>query len=224
MLSIQDLGNLINANLAKISFSQEGEDLVVSDMLIEKKEPGFYVDVGAHHPLRFSNTLIFYMKGWNGINVDAAPGSMDAFNKMRPRDVNLECAVDENPGQITFFQFNEPALNTCSAERAEFLLKETPYQLVGRQVVEVRRLDRILSEHLPKGRNIDFLSVDVEGLDMRVVRSNDWTLYRPGLVLLEDSKSDILNIENNEIYKFMESVGYRPVVKLPRSVVYQPTR
>ena len=57
------------------SFSQEGEDLVLA-RIFEGKKNGFYVDIGAHHPTRFSNTHYFYRRGWSGINIDAMPGSM----------------------------------------------------------------------------------------------------------------------------------------------------
>ncbi len=75
-----------------------------------KKTTGFYVDVGAHHPLRFSNTYKFYKRGWHGINIDAMPGSMDLFNRLRHRDINLERAVSDSKQILTYYAFNEPAL------------------------------------------------------------------------------------------------------------------
>ena len=68
------------------SYSQEGEDMILR-RLFEKQKTGFYVDVGAHHPKRFSNTFFFYKKGWSGINIDAMPNSMRLFDKIRPRDI-----------------------------------------------------------------------------------------------------------------------------------------
>ena len=75
----------MNANLC---YSQNGEDLILNRFL-ENKEKGFFIDVGAHHPIRFSNTYLFYKKGWSGINIDAMPGSMTKFNKIRPKDINI---------------------------------------------------------------------------------------------------------------------------------------
>ena len=60
-----------------LCYSQEGEDMILGKIFSGQKH-GFYVDVGAHHPLRFSNTYLFYLKGWRGINIDAMPGSMVA--------------------------------------------------------------------------------------------------------------------------------------------------
>lgn len=86
--------------------------------IFENVENGFYVDVGAHHPKRFSNTFYFYKKGWSGINIDAMPGSMSLFNKIRPRDINIEAAVSNEKEEVIFYIFNEVALNTFEIGRA----------------------------------------------------------------------------------------------------------
>lgn len=93
----------------RLSYSQEGEDLILAALfdLEFSQMGGFYVDVGAHHPKRFSNTFLFYLNGWSGINIDAAPGSMLAFQRERPRDVNIEAAVGEAETALTFYEFNE---------------------------------------------------------------------------------------------------------------------
>ncbi|TLD96815.1 hypothetical protein LS71_004220 [Helicobacter jaachi] len=77
------------------SYAIEGEDRIVRALLWQKRDSGFYVDVGAHHPFRFSNTYLFYTQGWRGINIDATPGSMEAFRKYRARDINLEMGIGE---------------------------------------------------------------------------------------------------------------------------------
>jgi hypothetical protein len=77
---------------SKHSWSQEGEDLILQ-RIFEGQTTGFYIDVGAHHPRRFSNTFSFYRLGWQGLNIDAMPGSMVAFEKDRPPDINLEIGI-----------------------------------------------------------------------------------------------------------------------------------
>ena len=100
------------------SYSQEGEDMILR-RLFEKQQTGFYVDVGAHHPKRFSNTYFFYKKGWKGINIDAMPDSMKPFNKIRPRDINIEKPVSDKKQVLTYYAFNEPALNGFSKELSD---------------------------------------------------------------------------------------------------------
>ena len=75
-------------------YSQEGEDIILRHIFGDQTK-GFYVDVGAHHPKRFSNTCYFYDRRWQGINLDTLPGSMWFLQKLRPRDKNLEIAISE---------------------------------------------------------------------------------------------------------------------------------
>lgn len=89
-----------------LSFSQEGEDMILRKLL-DRKTTGFYIDVGAHHPQRFSNTYFFYLKGWSGINIDPIPGRMKLFNQLRNRDINLEIGISESKKSLTYYIFNE---------------------------------------------------------------------------------------------------------------------
>jgi hypothetical protein len=102
---------------SKPSFSQEGEDRLL-DRYFGNRPTGFYIDVGAHHPHRFSNTYLFYMRGWRGINIDAMPDSMKPFRSMRPRDINLEIGVGRTDSVAKFHIFSEPAFNTFDGDLA----------------------------------------------------------------------------------------------------------
>lgn len=73
---------------------------MILSRFFEQKRTGFYVDVGAHHPTRFSNTYLFYLRGWHGVNVDAMPGSMAEFRRLRPRDLNIEALISSTPGEL----------------------------------------------------------------------------------------------------------------------------
>lgn len=194
-----------------LCYGQDGEDLIL-DRLLERQAQGFYVDVGAHHPVRFSNTYLFYRRGWHGINIDAMPGSMKKFERVRPRDINIECGVAGSAGKLTYHRFNEPALNTFDATEAQYKNKP-PYQLLDTVEVAVERLDALLARHLPSGQRIDFLSVDVEGKDEEVLRSNDWTQYRPRFILAETLRTDMLSLGECPVVRFMLGVGYKPVAK-----------
>lgn len=134
---------------------------------------GSFVDVGAHHPTRFSNTYLFYLRGWRGINIDPLPGSRAEFERIRPNDINLELAVGDSPTPLVYHLFNEPALNGFDAKLSKSRDGLRGYRIVRKIEVPVRPLQSILAEYLPVGRDIDFLTVDVEGLDLSVLRSND---------------------------------------------------
>ncbi len=203
----------------RLSYAQEGEDLVLARILGANTSTGFYVDVGAHHPTRFSNTYYFYRRGWRGLNVDALPGTARLFQSMRSRDVTVECGVAGQAGVMTYFVFNEPALNTFSGEEAARKNRH-PYQIVNKLQISVLTLKEILDKHVPPGVTIDFMTIDVEGLDHEVVCSNDWSRYRPRLVLVELLNVGIDNIIGHPTTQFLWQQGYRPVAKTLNTVFF----
>ena len=200
-------------------YSQEGEDILLS-RIFGKQRDGFYVDVGAHHPRRFSNTYHFYKKGWRGINIDAMPGSMEVFQKLRPSDINLEMAVSEKEQILTYYMFNEPALNGFSkAISKEHQTRE--YQIIDKIKVSSFPLYQILNKHLPLDQKIDFLSVDVEGFDLKVLESNDWDKHRPSVILVEIINSSLNSLINESIYKFLVGKGYSLFAKLFHTCIFK---
>ena len=203
-----------------LCYSQEGEDMMLSQMFFGQKS-GFYVDVGAHHPLRFSNTYLFYLRGWNGINIDAMPGSMAAFNEKRPRDINLEIPVSDKSEELTYYIFNEPALNGFSKELSmsrDGLRGQ--YKIIETKALKTRTLCDILDEYIPDDKHIDFLSIDVEGLDFQVLSSNNWGRYRPSVVVVEVLSNSIDDLPLSKTYRFMQENGYVCYAKTDRSTFF----
>jgi len=200
------------------SYSQEGEDMILKRLFGGQKF-GFYVDVGAHHPKRFSNTYYFYKKGWSGINIDAMPGSMIAFDKFRPRDINIEKPISDKKQILTYYAFNEPALNTFSKELAVEYEKEN-YFIKFTRDIETTTLEDILDRNLPRNQDIDFLSVDVEGLDLMVLRSNNFEKYKPKIVLIEILGNSFSEIENNKIADYLRQYGYFIFAKTVNTVFF----
>jgi FkbM family methyltransferase len=201
------------------SYSQEGEDRVLARVL-EQAADGFYVDVGAHHPMRFSNTLLFYRRGWSGVNIDATPGSMRLFEKYRPRDANIEAGIGLTAGTIPFYVFNEPAINSFDRELSESR-NVAPYKIEEIIDVRVLPLKEVLQERLPPKNIPSFLSVDVEGHDLEVLRSNDWSNFRPTYVLAECLGATIEEAMQGPVSLFMSSVGYKCFAKTVNTVFYQ---
>lgn len=199
--------------IGRLSYSQEGEDLILARIFGSMKlTTGFFVDIGAHHPTRFSNTYYFYRRGWSGINVDALPGTKKLFQRMRPRDITIECGVGPKEAMLSYFAFNEPALNTFSEQEAK-KKNVPPYHIVNTFQIPVVTLRKILDEHLPAGRSIDFMSVDVEGFDHEVISSNDWAKYRPRVVVVELLEADIQNIAAHPTAQVLFGHNYRVLAK-----------
>jgi hypothetical protein len=197
------------------SFSQEGEDIII-DVLLNYKEKGFYVDFGALHPMRFSNTMHFYSRGWNGVNVDAMPGSMQLFDKIRPRDINVEAGIYGEGGQeLIFWKFEEPALSTFDAEAAERLIK-SGWKLLDKILINTYSPMQILDKYVGANQEIDFIDIDIEGFDEQIINSIDWKKYRPIIVSTEKKYSD--KIEPNQI---LIDNGYNMVAFTGRTAIYK---
>lgn len=201
------------------SYSQEGEDLLLK-RFFENKKKGFYVDVGAHHPKRFSNTFIFYQRGWSGINIDAMPGSMKLFSKKRPRDINLEVPISKESTTLIYFQFEEPALNGFDEQLSLAREQSTDNKIISKKQIQTTTLKEIFEQYLTKTKEIDFLSVDVEGLDLEVLQSNDWSKFRPKMILVECLKTSLSQITHDEVYHFLTQKGYEIYAKTVNTVFF----
>lgn len=166
------------------SFSQNGEDLII-DKALSHKGLGFYVDVGANDPHRFSNTKRFYQRDWRGINIEPDVVNFQKLAIARPRDINLNLGVGKEEGELTFYEIFPDTLSTFSQSEAE-KRKAEGHPIVRETKVPVDTLANVLAEHL--GDNaIDFLSIDTEGFDLIVLQSNDWQKYRPKVICQEST-------------------------------------
>ena len=190
--------------------------------LFEQKRTGFYVDVGAHHPTRFSNTYLFYLRGWQGVNVDAMPGSMEEFRRLRPRDLNIEALISSKKEALKYFVFNEPAMNTCDPELARQRDGLEHFRITETRTIESQALGTVLAKSITPGQDIDFMSVDVEGLDLDVLKSNDWQRFRPTVILTEDY--GVLSMEHalkSPIAGFLGEHGYVLFAKTMNTLFFQ---
>ena len=202
------------------SYSQEGEDMILN-RIFENQRTGFFIDVGAHHPKRFSNTYFFYKKGWKGINIDAMPGSMRAFEKYRPRDINIEKPISSKKQVLTYYAFNEPALNGFSKEISKSRDGLNNYKIEFTKDIETTTLNDILDLKLPLKQSIDFLSIDVEGLDFDVIKSIDLKKYKPKVILIEILGYTFSEIQNTEIHKYLAAENYFVDAKTVNTVIFK---
>jgi FkbM family methyltransferase len=201
------------------SYSQEGEDMVLR-RLFERQAAGFYVDVGAHHPRRFSNTNLFYQRGWRGVNIDATPGVKALFDRVRPRDTTVEAAISRDGRELKFRVYADQALNTLSegeasptAQAGEVVLRET--------TLPTRRLAEVLREYIPAGQAIDFMSVDVEGMDLEVLEGNDWSAYRPRYLLVECFGVPLAEVDRSPVGVFLRGQNYELFGKCVHTFIFR---
>ena len=126
----KDTNSLYSLKFKKFAgeyYSQEGEDIILN-RIFEDEASGLFVDVGAHHPKRFSNTFLLYKKGWHGINIDPLPGSMKIFKKQLKREVDLKLCITLKKAIISIFKDTKKIkdkritilLSPCSASYDQF--------------------------------------------------------------------------------------------------------
>jgi FkbM family methyltransferase len=202
-----------------IFYSQEGEDILLARIL-DINQPSFFIDVGAHHPVRFSNTYQLYRKGWRGINIDPSPGCMDLFRSLRPEDINLEYAISMDEKPIPFFMFSEKALNTFDGQLAKEYL-DKGWSLERTIEIQPRPLSDILRKYPEISKKVSLLSIDVEGFEMGVLSSNDWDLCAPDTIIIEALSTSLMSLDTFPPISFLKKKGYRPISKLTNSVILQ---
>lgn len=166
-----------------VSYAGNREDVMLR-RLFPETPTGFYIDVGAGHPLQFSVTKHFYDRGWRGINVEPAPASFTELQKDRTRDVNLNVAVSDAEGKAVFYEFPAEYAGwaTVSREEADRHLEVDGVAFTEREV-PVTTLASICEEHVIG--DIDFLSIDVEGLERQVLAGADFQRWRPRVCVIE---------------------------------------
>ena len=201
-------------NNAKKSYSFGGMDLLIN-YLYKNKFNGVYIDVGCNHPIVGNNTFLLYQKGWSGINIDLDSNIIEMFNYFRPKDCNVNSAVSNSEKETDLFFYHErSAINTISKEvhnsrkkKAEEIKK-----------IQSTTLDSVIKDSPYFNKKINFLSIDVEGNELNVLKGFNLKKYYPEVIVIEylDLKmkelefhnQDINRIINSEIYKYLKSYNY----------------
>lgn len=196
-----------------ISFSQFGEDTLIVENFASKvfsKRKKFYVDIGAYHPSRFSNTKFLSMLGWSGMNVDANPDSIELFKTHRPNDINLNLGLATKSGKLGFYRFSEGAVNTFDKSTAQELVK-TGWKFIGQIPIQTLTINELLESYLPQDiieSGIGFLDIDCEGLDADIIEMLDIPRFNPLIIAAESHGFDPLNPMDNRICRKVLPHGY----------------
>lgn len=194
-----------------LSHSQLFEDYML-DIFLKHKGEGFYVDVGANDPFNLNNTALFYQKnGWHGINVEPDIDKFRLLQEKRLRDLNINMGVSADKGIIKFYRFEDSSLNTFSSEEAKKRMRQG-LRIIDEVNISVDTMASILKNNLPNSGKIDFMSIDVEGLNLEVLKSNDWNKYRPKYLCVEVAEycKNILT-KDAEIVIFLKNQGYKEI-------------
>ena len=190
----------------KISYSLNAVDLII-DYIFKDKDIGTYVDVGAQHPISNNNTYLLFKRGWNGINIDLDRKNIDLFNLSRPNDINLNYAISDKEGETDFYFYHESSpINTLNKKVKE-------YQKA--KISEIKKINTFTLNNVFKkinfDKNIDYLNIDVEGYEDKVLSGFDINKYKPSVVSVEylDLKMKKLEFKNNNLDNLLNSNIYK---------------
>ena len=186
------------------SYGHQGEDAVLQATLKWVKN-GTYVDVGAYHPVLYSNTYAFYKKGWNGIVIDPNSDMQKLYGLMRPRDVFVHSAVGQTVEEKTYYMFADGAYNSFDETRARSWKETRGLEVKETRTISFKPLAQILKEQ--NIAKIDFLNIDVEGLDFEVLKTHNWNV-ETRVIAIEDENFNADKPSENEIYAYLHEKGY----------------
>lgn len=192
------------------TYSQAGEDAIAHYFFFTQgiTHPT-YLDIGTNKPIYGNNTFLFYKRGNKGVCIEADPSLMPEILEHRKRDVCLNAAVtfDERTNG-DFYVFDEPAHNTLSKEEAEYRNKVSKFKLNKVINIPFVNINNLIKEHFGTAPN--FLSLDVEGVDLEILKAIDFNAHRPDLLCVETITFSLDNKEEKitEIIDFMRTKDY----------------
>jgi FkbM family methyltransferase len=188
------------------SFSHSGEDRLAVKLLSAIKN-GFYVDVGCYHPVNYSNTYLLSKTGWRGLCVDADDEFLPLYSDCRPNDHVVNVGVGEVASQQDLYIFYDRSLNTFSHEQAKIIFKSKGVEYIEKRKIKIVPLQKLLIDL--QITRVDYLNIDVEGRDLEVLKSLDFSAHRPALITIEDHELNLGDIAKSNIFCFLEAHDYK---------------
>ena len=190
----------------KNSYSFNGVDLII-EYIFKNKNTGFYLDIGAQHPISNNNTYLLFKRGWSGINIDLDKKNIDLFNTARPNDINLNLAISSNVAEKKlYFYHDKSPINTLDKVVSDF------------QTASVKEIKRIKTttldialQNLKFNNKIDYMNLDVEGHEMDIFKAFDLSVYKPSIISVEflDLDMKYLEFKNNDLQRIVNSDLYK---------------
>ena len=202
--------------------SQFGEEKFLNNYF-DINYKGNFVDLGCFHPTKHNNTLELYKKGWRGINVDLNPLTIDLFNFYRPKDTNINCAVSNKEGFKFYYTNGELSpLNTLEKNHLSFLNKN--FNINKHDFKQKKIKTKTLSNILKKNKfyYIDFLNIDVEGHEIKIIKNFNFNLYKIKIICLEVINHNKMSVNiNKEIQKILKKNQFILIKKIGVNYLYK---
>ena len=199
---------ILKKSKKRYHYADNGEDVIIQGLFNHRKD-GFYIDVGCYHPIRASLTHLLYKKGWKGVNIDISEDTINLFKIARPNDKNINIGIADKVGEDFYYQSSH--INQANSFKY--------YDGVKKVKIKITTLDNIIKNLEIK--KIDFLNIDVEYTDFKVLQGLNLNSVRPTLIAIEDNDAfDIADLVNSDIYKYLINKEYFLYSKLNCTNLY----
>jgi len=201
----------------KQHYSRWGEDLFLTNYF-KNTFNGRYIDIGAFHPFRGSNTYLLHHKGWSGINIDINKTSIDLFKLARPKDINLNLPISSTKQKIKIYQEKDLGkMNTINPRFASIFLKNSSI----REAVP-SNLNDILDKLNFKNNQFELIDIDVEGEEYQILKNINFEKYSFKIILVEAHKFESYTKEQSErIHVLLRSKNYNYLKNLGETAIYE---
>ncbi len=200
-------------------FSQCGEDIAIRSLLEHETTKGLFVDIGAYHPVRFSNTFLLFLAGWRGVNIDANPEAVQLFKELRPEDMSACAFVSDQVEEIDYYYFNEGAYNGHNQiEPALWTSKSNSEQHVKKVERRTTIPINFLLEQCVADQKFDLLTIDAEGTDLKLFMAIDFKRFRPKVICIELALDDW---QKEPLKSRLAESGYALVAQYMNSSILQ---
>ena len=199
---------ILKKSKKRYHYADNGEDVIIQGLFNHRKD-GFYIDVGCYHPIRASLTHLLYKKGWKGVNIDISEDTINLFKIARPNDKNINIGITDKVGEDFYYQSSH--INQANSFKY--------YDDIKKVKIKTTTLDNIIKDLRIK--KIDFLNIDVEYTDFKVLQGLNLNSVRPTLIAIEDNDAfDVADLVNSDIYKYLINKEYFLYSKLNCTNLY----
>jgi len=181
--------------------SEDGEEIILYNFF-GRKNTGFYVEIGAYNGVELSNTYFFEALGWDGILIEPDPGLFEQCRLSRPNSIIVNAAASDREGSIEFTSAEGKEWLSYSGEnksREDRIIAEGGK--VKRMQVPCLTLNEILKN---LDREIDFVSLDIEGHEFSALKGFDLEKFRPRVIVIEQNRLD----DDSPTSRLLRSHGY----------------
>ena len=211
---------------SKRSFSISNVDLVINRIFYNTKK-GVYIDIGCNHPIKYNNTYLLYMKGWNGINIDLDDKSINEFNKLRPNDYNISTIVSDksNEEKEIYFYHERSAINTVNKDLIDSR-NEKPKKSIFKKT---KTLNEIIQNSPFGNKKINLITIDIENHEYEALKDFDFKKYNVDVIVTElhdlSKKLEIYTqslsyITSSKLYKLLINNNYQLVNWVQSDLVF----